>query len=191
MFYRHKQLLARLMPPVAYNVNQPGIDVALTVDGIMLDAAYQYIFESLQALQPHKYTQWLKDYERVYALPNGIWPDSGTLEDRILAVTLALRESLGISRAFFMWLALLLGYEITIDEFMPFVAGSKAGDALTNGDWRYVWVVNSAGGGNQRFRAGRSVAGQPLSLWGNERLEKLFTTLKPAHTKVYFAYGEN
>ena len=93
------------------------------------------------------------------------------------------------SRQYFIDAAAALGYEITITEFRPFVAGSLAGDPLTNGDWIYTWRVNAvAGTGITHFVAG-SQAGEPLRDWGNERLECLISRLKPAHTLVQFAYG--
>lgn len=187
----HAQMLARLLPPEAYDPNQPNLEISLRAEGALLDKAYEDAYKLLRVIDPLRNREWLEDYERVYDLPNDIWPDDGTLENRILALAFAMREELGISKSFFIWLGSLLGYEIEIEEYSPFVAGSKAGQPLTNGDWVFVWIVKSKTSGVIKFRAGRGQAGQPLARWGNERLERIFNNLQAAYGKVYFSYGDS
>lgn len=102
---------------------------------------------------------------------------------------LALRERAGISIGWLVRYAALAGYDVTLTEFSPFVAGSRAGDALTNGAWLYAFTVHAAGEIARRFCAGRSVAGEPLADWGEGPLECIINKYKPAHAVALFAYG--
>ena len=61
----HSTLLAALLPPVSYDVNAPGVEVSLAVDGAELDRVQAASAAVLGALQPWKWQQYLPDWERV------------------------------------------------------------------------------------------------------------------------------
>ena len=67
---------------------------------------------------------------------------------------------------------------------------SGAGDALTNGDWIYAFLVVAGAGTQLAFRAGQSVAGEALRTWGDSLLECIINWRKPAHTVGLVAYRE-
>lgn len=133
----------------------------------------------------------LERWETVLGLPDTC---SGALEETLQgrrnAVLAKLFSTGGQSPAFFQGVAAALGFDISISEFRPFRAGlAAAGDPLTNGDWCHAWRVNAPETTVISFRAGQSVAGEPLQAWGNDTLECKFDQLKPAHTVAIFGYG--
>lgn len=133
----------------------------------------------------------LADWERVAGLPDncsGLLAETQQGRRNDLVSKLVGRG--GQSRAYFMQVAAALGFDITIDEFRPFRAGfARAGDALTNDDWRFAWRVNGPTVTVMRFSAGRSAAGEALATWGNAGLECRIRQYRPAHTNLIFAYG--
>ena len=186
----HGRLLRALLPPQSYDPNADNVSLSVEADGLTLDRAYADALTLTNALNPFTFAQWLPDYERVYGLPDPCTPADAPLETRIRQLAVALQERRGISRRYYYWLAAVLGYEISIEEYLPFVAGSNAGNSLYNGNWRYVWVIRAQASGVQHFSAGRAVAGEPLRAWGDDLFECVFQRLAPAHTRLYFAYGE-
>jgi len=186
----HTDLLLGLLPPVSYAPQAPGIRASCAADGLALDRAHADAEKALGPLTPFRALAWLEDYERVYGLPGPCTRPGLTLGERISALAIALQERGGISRAYFQRLAKVLGYEVGVREHKPFRAGSRAGEPLTNGDWRYAWTVQAPAQTTHHFRAGRSRAGEQLSRWGDELLECLIRSRKPSHTIVHFAYGE-
>ena len=85
-----------------------------------------------------------------------------------------------------------MGYDIDIVEPMPSMAGwLAAGDELFGEEIVHQWGVKIKNQPVYYFRAGESAAGEPLLWWESQSvLEELFISLKPAHTYVYFIYGE-
>lgn len=186
----HARLLRALLPPQSYDPNAAEVALSCEADGLTLDRVYLDSLAVLNGLDPFANPEWLADYERVYGLPDECTPDNASLDMRLRQLAVALRERRGISRAYYYWLASVLGYDIVIEEYRPFVSGSRSGEALYNGDWQYAWLIRAASTGVRRFQAGRSAAGEPLQAWGNELFECVFRRLAPAHTLVHFAYGD-
>ncbi len=108
------------------------------------------------------------------------------MQERRLAVHAKLTGTGGQTRAYYAGLAAALGYTSTIQEYRPFRAGSSApGDAVTNEDWIYRWLVRVAKEANLRpFRAGQSVAGEPVATWGDERLECAINQTRPHRSGI-------
>lgn len=186
-------LLRDLLPPGLAFRREPGTQL----EQILLGAAEELSRVEARGdaltdeVNPASTTELLSDWERASGLPDrcaGVLED--TLQGRRAALLAKITSTGGQSIEYFISVAKALGYEITIDEFRPFQAGrSRAGDALYNGDWRYVWRVNAPETTIIEFRAGRSAAGEPLRSWGNAPLECKINQLKPAHTMVLFGYG--
>lgn len=141
--------------------------------------------ELMDEADPTTTTGLLTDWERICGLSS-----SGTLAIRRNAVLQKITSRGGQSIAFFIALADSLGFEVTITEFRPFLAGiSESGDELTNGPWIFTWRVNAALNTVNYFRAGSGAAGEPLAEWSNDPLESAITNAKPAHTIVLFGYS--
>lgn len=168
---------------------------------------------------PGTAVETLTDWERITGLPDDCLPGSNSLQRRRAAVLFKLAMRGGASPDYFIYLAKLLGYNITITEFedpvkLPFRANenhagqmlvgwnwrypfraslNRAGDRLWDegyGEyWRYVWQVNAPEVTMLYFRAGQSTAGEPLREWDNDILRCVFSKLKPAHTILLFNFG--
>lgn len=139
---------------------------------------------------PRTTAELLTDWERVAGLPDNC---SGLLAETQQGRRNALVSKLvgrgGQTKAYFIEIARALGFDIEIEEFRSFRIGSRIGQSLTNGDWKYAWRVNSDSVTVQRFRVGRSAVGERLATWGNAGLECRLRQYRPAQTNIIFAYG--
>ncbi len=189
----YASLLRDLLPPGLAFRREPGTQL----EQVLLGAAEEFSRVEARAdsladeVNPASTTELLSDWERAAGLPDrcaGVLED--TLQGRRAALLAKLTSIGGQSISYFVSFAASLGYQVTVTEFRSFRAGiSTAGDALTNGPWRYVWRVNAPAETVIYFRAGLSAAGEPLASWGNAPLECKINQLKPAHTMVIFSYG--
>lgn len=146
--------------------------------------------DMLREAYPLTASELLTDWERVTGLPEACEGLAETTQRRREAVDRKLSSLGGQSPGYYIGGAARLGYEITITEFSPFVAGDDAGDPVYGDDWAYAWQVNAPEESVSYFAAGEGSAGDPLASWGNQLLECVISRLKPAHTIVIFAYGE-
>lgn len=138
----------------------------------------------------------LGEWERAYGLPDPCIPVVQTLPERRRALAQKIAMQGGQSRAFFIGVAASLGYVITITEYRAaqFGLSSFGGSRgrLNPPRFRYVWTVRVTGNRLARARFGLSSFGRDplLSIRRAEDLECLFGRLKPAHSKMFFSYGE-
>ncbi len=150
---------------------------------------------------PRSTIELLEDWERMAGLPDACLAEPLTIGDRQKALVSRLTMIGGQSRAFFIGLAASLGYEITITEHSPFMAGiSRVGDTRDGaGDYRweigpaevrYYWNIHLAAARLTWFRAGVGQAGADphLRISLATDLECLIRRFKPAHTEVFFDY---
>lgn len=188
---RYTTLLGLLLPPVAYEPQQPKINAELTAEGNALDTAAFLANAVLGGVTPFYANSLLSDWERVLDIRPE--PAAG-YQQRLQNVLIKLAESGGLSIPYFKRLAASAGYEITIDELEPFRAGiNRAGDILMVPEVIWVWRVNVFGSKIQtfRFRSGMSSAGERLSSFSDSVIETVFNDLKPAHSFCYFTYQES
>jgi len=128
----------------------------------------------------------LPSYERTYGLSPGA---DDPIQTRLAALLDRMRELGGLSRQYFIDLADRYGITITIDEFVPFLAGwGRAGDPLAEHEVIWLWRVNMPEINEIKFLAGVSAAGERLGWWRTGILEAILEDLKPAHTVLNFAY---
>ena len=185
----HRDLLAALLPPTSYSPNAERVDTSITAEGAELDRVLVATPVALGALRPWSYQQFLEDWERVYGLPGACSKGDQLLQARLAALAVAFSERGGISHPWLKRYAALAGYDISIDEFVPFRAGrARAGDPLTNGHWVYAFRVRAAASAVRIFRAGQSRAGDALRYWGDSVLECIINQRKPAHAVALVAY---
>lgn len=137
---------------------------------------------------PRVTTELLADWERVAGLPSScmVGIDQAIAERRAALHTKLTRLG-GQSRQFFIDLAASLGYTVTITEFRPFHVNDHVNDDIAGALWTFVWQVNAQLNTVRRFTVGSAV-NEALASWGNALLECAISQLKPAHTKVLFAY---
>ncbi|WP_175892395.1 YmfQ family protein [Burkholderia cepacia] len=185
---KHVDLLARLLPPVAYDPNGKRIAAELTAEGNALDAALAGADAIADSVTPFRAFALLPDYERLLAIVPS--PDA-TIQQRIATVIAKLNEIGGLSIPYFIRLAESLGYSISIVEPQPFrVDSGRIDDAIFDEDVIYQWEVDVSGTPEvvYYFRVGQSAVGERLLSFSDPILESVFQDLKPAHTFVYFAY---
>ena len=147
--------------------------------------------ELLRETDPREAIELLDAWEAVLGLPDACHGVDTTIQERRAAVWGKLVTMGGQSQAFFITLAKALGYDVTITEFMRPLRCNQgaAGDAIADSGDVHTWRVNAPAVTERRFRAGSSVAGDALNIWGNSLLECAINRLKPAHTRVLFGYG--
>lgn len=141
---------------------------------------------------PYLTTELLADWETVAGLPDPCTGEADPGADgRRRALVTRITARGGQSIAYLADLAATLGYAITIEEFRPFRAGrSGAGDAINGGPWPFTFVVHAPTATvTSMFRAGLSVAGDPITYAANLPLECLINRARPAHTAALFSYG--
>lgn len=145
----------------------------------------------IRELFPDTASESLPDWERITGLPDtctGILSD--TVEGRRADIVRKLSDVGGQSLPFFIALAAVFGYTVTIQDKLPFRAGrNRAGDRCYNQLWTFHWIVNSSTFNTTVFRAGSGLAGDRLRTFRNDTIECVFNQKKPSHTKVHFTYG--
>lgn len=151
---------------------------------------------------PRKTFDMLPDWERNFGLPDACFVQARTIEERRNVLLLKMTILGGQSRAFFYYVARLLGYQIRIREHAPFMAGiSRCGttwDDEQGPRWeigppemRFYWSISV---GNIRLSWFRASVGQAgidhhLSIALVGELYCAFKKWKPAHTEIVFDYS--
>jgi len=187
----HTSLLARLLPPISYDPNAPRIAAELRAEGATLDHIDTSAIVVHDAVTPLHTLALLTDWERVC----GLTPEVGTIyAQRLDSVIAKLRETGGLSIAYFVSLAARLGYDITITEFEAFYVDYSHVDAdvLYEADAHWVWHVYVQGGNARTypFYVDSACVDEPLLSVNDPTIEAVFNDLKPAHTFAVFDYEE-
>jgi uncharacterized protein YmfQ (DUF2313 family) len=190
----YREQLKALLPPGQAFPRDPGTTLHDLLDGMSIELARVDGRAGAMPLEanPSTSAELLPDWERVAGLPDkcsGVLEQ--TLQGRRNALLAKLTSTGGQSAAYFIEIAAVLGYTVTIETFRPFRVGrSRVGDLLTNGPWAFTWLVRAPEVSVTSFRVGQSAVGERLRTWGNDTLECKLNQLKPAHTIAIFAYGE-
>ena len=185
--------LQRLLPPGA--AWPRGTDASLT--GVLdmtarsLARIDQRADDVLNEADPRTTFEMLSDWETMAGLPDQCAGPAETFQGRRDTLYNRIVGRGGQSIAFFHDLAARLGFRIIIQEFRLFRAGKNtAGQRVIGFPAAYTWRVRVGGSAMSRFRAGSSMAGEPLaSISRNEILECAILRAKPAHTTVVFDYS--
>ncbi|CKG99915.1 YmfQ family protein [Haemophilus influenzae] len=189
----HKKVLAKLYPPVSYDVNGERFLAQCEVDGNAFDRLQKSAVDLLQIIEPSTSNTMLSDWERLCGIKTDY---TNNYQARVKRVIAKLNAIGGLSIPYFKRIAESIGYRIEIKEFSPL-----ANDLPTTGDlvqFRneardnliFMWRVSVLNGDDNivYFRAGTSFAGNHLVEFGDPIIEEFFRDLKPAHTYCYFAY---
>lgn len=189
----HKKVLAKLYPPISYDVNGEHFLAQCEVDGNAFDRLQKSAVDLLQIVEPATSNTMLSDWERLCGIKTDY---SNNYQARVKRVIAKLNAIGGLSIHYFKRIAESIGYRIEIKEFSPL-----ANDLPTTGDLAqfgneardnliFMWRVSVLNGDDNivYFRAGSSFAGNHLVEFGDPIIEEFFRDLKPAHTYCYFAY---
>lgn len=186
----HAELLERSLPPVAYDHDATILSAALEAEGNALDVAQSVGELILTEADPRSTYEFLADWERVLGLPGDCAPLAVvalTVEQRRAAVVAKLAERGGTAPAYFIALAVRLGFEITITEGREWTFDSDDDAVLYGADWDFAWLVNALLNTVNEWTFD-SNDDTPFAWWGNELLECAIRKYKPAHTVALFAY---
>ena len=189
----HKKVLAKLYPPISYDVNGERFLAQCEVDGNAFDRLQKSAVDLLQIIEPATSNTMLSDWERLCGIKTDY---TNNYQARVKRVIAKLNAIGGLSIPYFKRTAESIGYRIEIKEFSPL-----ANDLPTTGDLAqfrneardnliFMWRVSVLNGDDNivYFRAGTSFAGNHLVEFGDPIIEEFFRDLKPAHTYCYFAY---
>jgi uncharacterized protein YmfQ (DUF2313 family) len=135
-------------------------------------------------------SELLVDFERVVGLPDPCLDPPTSTAERRRRVVQRLTYQGGQSVAFFTSFLSALGFPgITVTEFRPMKCNSKCNANLNQGGWRFGWRVSVPIAANKKVMTVRGRCNDPLAAWGNPGLECLLAIHKPAHTRLFVAYG--
>lgn len=202
----HAELLANLLPPVAYDRTGPHLRAQLHAHGVVLDAAHSNGERVANAMSPLECDpELLEDWERVYGLPPCVGASQAQRVARLLA---KIRMKPGsLAKQFYIDIAALMGYTITITEGEAFMVGWSTHQVgvtpLNDGYSRFVWHVTglpnpaplhacgfglSTGTYAEYFQVGVHQVGAHglLDFIRGDTVQDMFETLKPAHTLVTY-----
>lgn len=143
----------------------------------------------LEEADPRTTYGLLSDWERAFGLPDPCVTGEQTVAERRGGLMRVLTGTGGSSRAYFIALAEALGYEISIEEYTAHTVNDTVDVTIYGIAWRWAWLVRGPAV-TVSYMAVNSGVNEPLSSWGNERLECVFSRAKPAHTHLLHAYGE-
>lgn len=187
----HDELRALLPPGIVYALALGGaLDLYLAALADELARVHGTADLLLEESDPRTTQSMLVDWENDYGLPDlcsGEIPDIDTRRKLLLAKINANNSPLP---EYFVELAALFGYTITVVELQPHNVRKPVNYPLYPASIRYVWRVVSPLTYIRRFTV-RSPVNAPLSVWGNAILECLIRRAKPAHTLVQFIYSDS
>lgn len=171
----YRQLLQALLPigpawPREHDAVMTKFILALAEEFARLDAR---VDDLLNEIDPRTTSELLADWERAFGLPDACTVLATTTVERRQVLHEKVSRIGGATPQYFIDVAARLGFAITITD---------------TGLGAHVWQVNAPLNSIQTFKAGLSRAGEPLRTWGNDLLECVIIRLKPAHTRVLFAY---
>lgn len=144
----------------------------------------------IEEADPRTTSELLDDWERVVGLPDPCLDPPASTAERRRRVVQRLTYQGGQSVAFFIGLLAVLGFAgATVTEFRPMRCISKCNAPINQGGWRYGWRVSVPIATVTKVMTCTARCNDPLASWGNPGLECLLAAHKPAHTRLFVAYG--
>lgn len=144
----------------------------------------------IEEADPRTAYELLSDWERVAGLPDPCVDREQTIAERRAALLRVLTSTGGASRKYFQEVAADLGYDVTVEDYTAYTVADTVDKPIYGIAWRWAFTVRSAEETVSYFTVDGGVS-EALASWGNDRLECVIERLKPAHTRVIFAYGED
>jgi uncharacterized protein YmfQ (DUF2313 family) len=169
-------------------------DPLAIMSGTMAGLAPTYTRNSQAAAQliidarPDTTVNLLEEWEASLGLPDPCTAPNPTLAQRQAAVRAKWAERGALDKDYYIDLANILGYSITITEFHQMTVGMPVGSPMYGPDWNYTWQVNAPQITITPARVGKSACPDPLASWDGGELECRIRMNAPAGTIVLFAY---
>ena len=189
------QLCALLPPGPAWDREfNPGLDQLLQA------AAQEFAREDLRAFDllaeadPESMREVVPDWERVMHLPDPCLGQSPSFDERKLSVRRRLVAVGGQSRAYFIDLAISLGYPDAriVEHRAPRFGRSRFGSGRF-GTWsaQFMWTLETGARTRYGRRFGATWWGDRFGANPNSALECMIRQSAPAHAVEYIKYSEN
>ncbi|ASW00130.1 YmfQ family protein [Paraburkholderia aromaticivorans] len=140
---------------------------------------------------PKTAVELLPEWESALGLPDPCAGPAPTVAQRQAQVVARFAGSGGQSVPYFIQYAALLGYTVTVTEYVSARVGqSRVGQPVfrLGPQWSFVWQINAPLNTITQSKVGTARAGDPLASWGNAVLQCELNEVIPAHTILIFAY---
>lgn len=145
------------------------------------------LLDLIEEADPRTTLELLADWERVCGLPDPCSGPAPTIAQRRAQVVARLTATGGQSADYFITLARVLGFEISITERRARFHGMRRhGTAFGAAEMQFIWEVQLPPELVQRRRHGQGFHGEPFASWGAEVLRCMLGRLKPAHTRIWY-----
>ena len=181
----HSEILKRLLPQDAFNVNAPVLSVELAAEGAALDAAMASADLLIAESDPRFTLQMLDDFERVLGLPDSCCntTTNTTIGQRRARIVDKFYTHGGQGIPYFIGLAARLGYtDVTISEFRQMTCMDPCDSAVYGQDWSFAWQLNVGDYIAIHTMTCEDPCDSPLRSWEQNELLCRINQLKPAHT---------
>lgn len=141
---------------------------------------------------PQSAVELLPEWEATLGLPDSCGGVPESIAERQARLVVKLREPGGMSRVYFLDLALELGYsDTTIAEFGPANCQMTCESPVVDQFFRFIWKVNLPHEvDNQTFFRADTRCDTRIDSYIFGALECQLMRFKPAHTQVIFSYKE-
>jgi uncharacterized protein YmfQ (DUF2313 family) len=132
----------------------------------------------------------LEQWESVVGLPDETMNSlAGTLIERRSDIVRKIRARGGLSIAYMISMAKVMGYTITIDEHRFCRSGiGRCGDAINGTAWLYWYEIKAEEATIIAMTSGVGRSGDPLRTWRVDTFENYMMKIKPAHMNILFTY---
>lgn len=185
----HAELLGRLLPPGAYDLNEPNLAAELAAEGAALDAALESADRLLNEIDPATAYSTLNDWERVYGIAQQAVDLGLSIEQRQAAVAAKRRKRGVMSIQEFIQMAEIFGFPgATVTEFAPATCDSDCDAAMYSEADRFCWQMNLPVDGGMFISTCDSPCDAPIGSWGTGAIENAIRAERQAHTTVIFNY---
>lgn len=192
MAQMHADILARLLPPVAYDTRAAGVAAEIQAAAAVLDDGLDLLVQLLQEMDPRGAYSLLDEWEAAFGLPD-LCADAAnqTVAERRLAVVAKMTTRGAQTPAYFEALAESLGYPgAEVYEYLPWTCVDTCIDPVCDDTWRYVWALRNLPAQRVTYFTATSPCTEPLANWSAiEALSCFINRLKPAHTLCFFDFG--
>jgi uncharacterized protein YmfQ (DUF2313 family) len=141
----------------------------------------------IREIHPPTTLELLADFERVYGLPDPCLGEDQSTAQRVASLVQKVTSMGGQTAAYYISVAAILGFTITITEFSSHDVEDDVEDPISGDDWNFAWQVNAPLDTVIEITVEDTVE-DPLATFGNDQLECVLEALKPAHTTIIFAY---
>lgn len=142
----------------------------------------------LDERDPRTALEQLAEWERMLGLPDTCVPGEQSVAQRRAAVVARYTSLGGQTPAYFIGVALALGFTVTITEHAAHDVDDDVETPLNGDGWAHTWQANAPLNTMAEFDV-ESVVEDALAWWGNAALECVLTRLKPAQTHLLFVYS--